>query len=341
MEDAPKQDVKRALHGVRILGTGGYSPKNVVKNSDLQQRGYDSEWIVKRTGIQSRNHVSPGQASSDLAIEAAQECLRNAGVDASEIDLILVSTMTPDHFTPSTACLVQAALGSTCGALDVNAACTGFIYAMTTGAQFVKCGTMQKVLVIAAETMSMMVDPEDKKTYPLFGDGAAAVLLGTDPNPNLDEASGILDFRLASVGDMAGHLVIPGGCSRIPASHEMIDKRQQYLQMEGRQVFKWAVRLIPEIVNESLEMAGLRLEDIDLLILHQANERILTAAIENLGIDEDKVFMNIADYGNTSSASVPISLNDACNAGKVKRGDIVFLAGFGSGLTWATCMLRW
>ena len=235
---------KRSIHGIRILATGAFAPKNVLKNEDMERLGYDPQWIVKRTGIKSRNHVMPGQASSDLAIEAARDCMKNAGVQADEIDLILVATMTPDHFTPSVACLVQAALGCQCGAMDVNAACTGFLYALVTGSHFVKAGTFRKVLVISAETMSMMVDREDKKTFPLFGDGGAAALLEVDPNPDPDQSSGILGFRLASVGELASRLVVPGGGSRNPASQEMLDQRQQFLQMEGQKVFKWAVRLL-------------------------------------------------------------------------------------------------
>ena len=329
------------LMGVRILGTGLCVPENEVKNEDLTSQGFDADWIVQRTGIKARRHVGPDQATSDLAIGAAQDCLRRSGVDVSEIDLILCATMTPDHFTPSTACLVQAKLGATCGAIDMNAACSGFLYAMVTGAQFIKTGTLRRVLVIGAETMSMIVDPEDKKTFPLFGDGAGAVILGADPNENEDEMSGILGFRLASVGELADSLVVPGGGSRQPASAKMLEARNQFLKMDGRTVFKWAVRLIPEIVNESLAQTGLKMDDLKLLVFHQANQRILKAATEDLEIDPGKVFMNLDRYGNTSAASVVISLHEAVESGRIQRGDNVLLAGFGAGLTWASCVIRW
>lgn len=330
-----------SIPGIRIVSTGAYAPENEVFNEDLSKLGFDSEWIVQRTGIRSRRHVLPGQATSDLAIEAAQECLKNAGVSPSEIDLILVATMTPDYFTPSTACLVQAALGCTCGALDLNAACSGFLYAFITGSQFIKSGSSKKVLVIGAETMSIVSDPEDKKTYPLFGDGAGAVLLEADPNPKEAEAAGVLGFQLASVGELSDSLIVPGGGSRKPASLEVVSKRQHYLKMDGRTVFKWAVRLIPEVVKEMLEASKLTIDEIDLLILHQANERIISAATEGMGLDPAKVFINVDRYGNTSAASVPISLHEAKLEGRINSGSRILMAGFGAGLTWASCLYRW
>ncbi len=329
------------LMGVRVASTGLYMPENEVLNEDLESLGYDSEWIVQRTGISARRHVAAGQATSDMAIRAAQDCLERSNTSIQEIDLILCATMTADHYTPSTACLVQAKLGAICGALDVNAACSGFLYAMVTGAQFIKTGSYRKVLVIGADTMSMVVDPEDKKTYPLFGDGAGAALLEKDPGENEEELSGILGFRLASVGELADSLVVPGCGSRKPASEEVLRNRDQFLKMDGRTVFKWAVRLIPEIVNESLEQANLTLDDIKLLLFHQANQRILKAATDDLGVDADKVFMNVDRYGNTSAASVAISLHEAVEQGTIQRGDHILLAGFGAGLTWASCTFRW
>ncbi len=329
------------LMGVQVVATGMYMPNNVVRNEDLRNQGYDSDWIIQRTGIQARHHVEPGQATSDLAIRAAEHCLENSDVNVSDIDLILVATMTPDHFTPSTACLVQASLGATCGALDLNAACSGFLYALVTGSQFVKTGCYKNVLIIGAETMSMVVDPQDKKTYPLFGDGAAAVLLGSDRSTDPETQSGIMSFRLASVGELADSLVVPGCGSRQPATAEVVANRDQFLKMDGRTVFKWAVRTIPEIVHESLRNANLCLSDLKLLIFHQANQRILKAATEDLDIESDKIFMNVDKYGNTSAASVAISLHEAVAAGQIERGDHVLLAGFGAGLTWASCIFRW
>lgn len=330
-----------SLVGVQVVATGMYVPENVVTNEDLARLGCDSEWIIQRTGIKSRRHVAPGQATSDLAIQAAQNCLESADVRADELDLIIVATMTPDHFTPSTACLVQAQLGATCGAMDLNAACSGFMYALITGSQFVRTGCYRKVLVVGAETMTMVINPEDRKTWPLFGDGSGAVLLQQDQESDPELASGILSFQLASAGELSESLVVPGGGSRLPASPEVVKNREQFLRMDGRTVFKWAVRLIPEIVNSALEHAGRTLDQVDLLILHQANERILKAATEDLQIDPDRVFVNLSKYGNTSAASVAISLHEACSAGKISRGDLVLLAGFGAGLTWGTCLFRW
>ena len=334
-------DRSPSLLGVQVVSTGLFVPSNVVRNEDLAEQGFDSDWIIQRTGIRERRHVEAGQATSDLAIQAARNCIESSGLTVEEIDLILVATMTPDHFTPSTACLVQASLGATCGALDVNAACSGFLYALMTGAQFIKTGSMRNVLVIGAETMSMIVDPQDKKTYPLFGDGAAAVLLGADETTDLEQASGILSFRLASVGELADSLVVPGCGSRKPTSAEVVENRDQYLKMDGRTVFKWAVRTIPEIVNESLTAAKLELDDLKMLIFHQANQRILKAATEDLKVDADKIFMNVDKYGNTSAASVAISLHEAYQNGQIQRGDHILMAGFGAGLTWASCIFRW
>lgn len=336
---APK--IRCCVPGVRIVSTGAYAPENEVCNEDLSKLGFDPDWIIQRTGIRSRHHVLPGQATSDLAIAAARNCLNNASVSADEVDLVIVATMTPDHLAPSTACLVQAALGCTAGALDLNAACSGFLYALITGSQFIKSGCSRKALIIGAETMSIVSDPEDKKTYPLFGDGAGAVLLEADPNPNQAEVSGFLGFRLASVGELGESLIVPGGGSRKPASLDVVSNREQYLKMDGRTVFKWAVRLIPEIVQEMLDASNLTIEQVDLLILHQANERILTAATEGMGIDPARVFMNVDRYGNTSAASVPISIHEARTQGKIKAGDNILMAGFGAGLTWASCMFRW
>ena len=329
------------LLGVRVAAMGMYVPSQIVTNEDLADLGCDSDWIVQRTGILARRHAPASQATSDLAIAAARNCLDNAGVEPHELDMILVATMTPDHVTPSVGSLVQASLGATCGAIDMNAACSGFLYALITGTHLIKLVTHKKVLVIGADKMSYISDPNDKKTYPLFGDGAGAALLESDPNPDLELASGILASRMVSVGELGDSLIIPGGGSRQPCSQAMLDGRQQFLRMEGRSVFKWAVRLIPEVVSETVLSAGLDLEDIDLLVLHQANERIIKAATEDLQIEEERVFVNLEKYGNTSAASVPISLYEAWQDGRIQRGDNVMMMGFGAGLTWSSCLFRW
>lgn len=329
------------LGGIRILGTGMYAPKNVIENDDLERLGYDSEWIVQRTGIEARCHVSPGEATSDLAYNAAKACLDRACVDPEEIDLIIVATVSPDHVTPSTSCILQARLGSQAPAMDLNAACSGFIYGLVTGSQFVKTGCCRNALIVGADAMSTLVDPEDKKTFPLFGDGAGAVLIASDPEHDPDMPSGILAHRIAAIGLMSDKLVVPGGGSREPISQDVLDNRRQYLKMDGRCVFKWAVRLLPDIVDEMLTKSGLLLKDIDQIIFHQANRRILDAAVDILGADPAKVFVNLDKYGNTSAASIPMSLHEAVAQGRIKVGDNVLMAGFGSGLTWGACVFRW
>jgi 3-oxoacyl-[acyl-carrier-protein] synthase-3 len=329
----------RTIRGVKIAATGSCAAQKRVLNEDLRALGYDADWIVQRTGILARHHVLPGQASSDLAIGAAQLCLAEAGVAPQDVDFIIVATMTPDHYTPSSSALVQAALGCRCPAIDVNAACSGFMYALIIAAQFIKTGAARTVLVIGADVMSMVVDPQDKKTYPLFGDGAGAALLTPEDPPTSDDC-GILAYRLASEGELSNLLVVPGGGSRLPISQEVLDGRKQFLKMEGQAVFKWAVRLIPEVTHELLDYAGLRLDDIDLFILHQANRRILDSAVDYLGVSPDRVFMNLDEYGNTSAASIPLSLDEAIRAGRIQKGHRVLLCGFGAGLSWGACIFQ-
>ena len=329
------------IPGIKILGTGASSGSRLVKNEDLAELGYDSEWIVQRTGIKSRYHVADGEATSNMSIRAAEQCLKTSGVDASEIDLIILATVTPDYVTPSTACIVQAHLGCTAAAMDVNAACSGFIYALVMASQSVRTGCSRYALVIGAETLTTIMNPDDKKTYPLFGDGAGAVLIAADPNPDEKQATGVLAYRLASEGELGAALRAPAGGSKKPFSQEVLDCGQQYVQMDGRAVFKWAVRLIPEIVDEMLARASMSLQDIDLFVPHQANIRIIEAAVEELGIDREKVFVNLDRYGNTSAASIPIAIAEAIQAGKIQPGSNVLMVGFGAGLTWGACLFRW
>lgn len=329
------------VKGIRLIGTGIWTPDKVVNNEELEQLGCDSEWIVQRTGIQARHHASAETATSDMAIAAAQNCLDRTGTDIEEIDLILVATMTPDHYTPSTACMVQKGLGANAAAVDMNAACSGFMYAMVTGAQFVKSGCSRKTLVIGADKMTMVIDPEDKKTFPLFGDGAGATIIEADPSEDSDQASGILSYRLASEGELGDTLVVPACGSRQPATIDALNRREQYLKMDGRSVFKWAVRLIPEMVGSVVSQANLTLDDIDLIVFHQANKRIIDAAVENLDVPAEKVFMNLDRWGNTSAASIPISLHEAFEQGRIQPGSNVLLAGFGAGLTWGATVIRW
>lgn len=329
------------IQGIKVIGTGFCPASKRVENACLEELGYDSEWILQRTGIQCRYQVAEGEATSDLAITAAQRCLQGAGVKAEEVDLIVVATMTPDHFAPSTACILQAQLGCQAAAFDLNAACSGFVYGMITASQFLKSGCSKTALVVGADTVTNLTNPQDRQTYPLFGDGAGAVLMQADPNPNLDQASGVLAYRLASEGELGKALLIPAGGSRMPVSHQVVDQNLQYLAMDGRTVFKWGVKLIPEIVNEMLYKADLTIKDIDLFIPHQANIRMINAAVESLNIDPSKVFINLQEYGNTSAASIPIALAEADQQGRLTRGANVLMVGFGAGLTWGACLVRW
>ncbi len=335
-----KQSLVRTLRGIKIAGTGSYIPERRLANEDLAAMGFDADWIVQRTGILARHHITPGQATSDLAFEAATRCLKDAEVRPADVDLIIVATMTPDHYTPGCAPLVQAALGCSCPAFDLNAACSGFMYALMTGSQFIKTGCHRNVLAIGADVMSMVVDPLDRKTYPLFGDASGAALLSRDTEGGPNGGQGFLAYRLASEGELSQLLVVPGGGSRQPASAEMVAARQQFLKMAGPPVFRWAVRLIPEITVELVDSAGLTLNDIDLFIFHQANRRILDSAVEHLGIPVDKVFMNLDEYGNTSAASIPISLDEALKSGRIQHGNKVLLCGFGAGLSWGACIFQ-
>jgi len=327
--------------GIKVLGTGASSGSKVVANEDLAKLGYDSEWIIQRTGIESRFHIAEGESTSDMAIRAAEKCIRQSGIDPSEIDLVIVATVSPDYRTPSTACQIQAHFGCQGSAMDLNAACSGFVYAMITASQFVRTGCSRNALVIGAEAVSTFVDPEDRKTFPLFGDGAGAALITADSNPDESKASGILSYKLASEGSLGQSLVVPGGGAKKPFCKEVLDRREHMLEMDGRVVFKWAVRLIPGVVDELLTNANMCLNDIDLFIPHQANLRIIDAAVEELGIDRNKVFVNLDRYGNTSAASIPIAIAEAMEQGRIQPGTNVLMVGFGAGLTWGACLFRW
>lgn len=324
------------LTGVQILATGAYVPEMVIRNEDLAELGYDKEWILQRTGIRERRRAAPDQATSDLAYEAAVRCLQNANVPASEVDMIILATMTPDMATPSAACNVQTRLGAIAPAMDINAACSGFIYALVTGMQFVKTGCCRRVLVIGGDIMSRIIDPDDKKTFPLFGDGAGAVLIGPS-----EGNQGFLSYSLGSEGDFGELLSLPGGGSREPLTADGLRRGRQYVRMDGRAVFKWAVRLINEVVTDVVRYAEMTIEDLDLVVLHQANARIIDSAIQGLGIDRDKVFVNLDRYGNTTAASIPLALDEALAAGKLQRGDHILLNGFGAGLTWGAGVFRY
>jgi 3-oxoacyl-[acyl-carrier-protein] synthase-3 len=327
----------RSLMGVQILGTGRYVPDRVVTNEDLRtSHGFDPDWIVNRTGIQQRRFALPHQATSDLCIPAAQGCLRAAECDPSEVDLLVIGTMTPDMAFPSTACLVQDRLRLNCPAFDLQAACAGFMYALVTAAQFVAAGTSRRALVIGGDCNSRVINPADQKSFPLFGDGAGAVLLA----PGGPE-QGMVAYQLGSDGSGGDLLNRPACGSRMPPSHEALDRGLHYLAMDGRAVFKWAVRVLADSSLSVLQHARVTVPDVRWFIPHQANIRIIHAASDVLGFPRETVVKNLERYGNTSGGSIPIVLDEVVQDGRVRRGDLLLVSGFGAGLTWGTALWRW
>jgi 3-oxoacyl-[acyl-carrier-protein] synthase III len=326
----------RQLTGVRIIGTGSYVPDPVVKNADLASLGCDEEWIVQRTGILERRHAPPEMATSDMAVRAGRACLAAANVQPSDVDLLIVGTFTPDHTAPATACLVQNQLGTTGPAFDVVAACAGFLYSLITGCQFVASGCAKYALVIGADTNSRISDPRDPKIFPIFGDGAGAVLLTRG-----ESDQGLVAYTLGADGSGADLLYSPMTGTREPVSVEGLNNRRQYLYMEGKPVFKWAVKIVPQSIREVLAHAQVTLEQITGLILHQANARIIDAVTQELQFPAEKTWRNIERYGNTSAGSIPLVLDEQVRAGRVKRGDQLLISGFGAGLAWGTGIWRW
>lgn len=321
-----------------ILGIGSYVPEKVITNGDLEKIIDTSDsWIVERTGIRERRVVAEGQATSDLATKAAERALADAGISAAEIDLIIVATVTPDMVFPSVACLVQDNLKAVnAAAFDLTAVCSGFMYALVTGSAFIQCGTYKKVLIIGAEALSTITDWTDRNTAILFGDGAGAAVLGEVP-----EGYGVLGVHLGAEGAGGDLLKLPAGGSRMPASAETVAQRLHFTQMDGNEVFKFAVKVMGEAVKQALEMANLSTSDITYLVPHQANIRIIQSAAKRVGMPMDKVIVNVDKYGNTSAASIPIALDEAVKGGKIKKGDIIAMVGFGGGLTWAASIIKW
>ena len=323
--------------GVQVVGTGSYVPDSVVTNDYLYQRlGFDSEWIVKRTGIVERRHAQPNQATSDLCHEAAKRCIEQAKVDPKDIDLLLLATFTPDMSFPSTACLLQDRLRLNCPAVDMQAACAGFMYAFITGAAYVVSGASDLALIVAGDCNSRILNPDDLKTYPLFGDGAGAVLLSRG-RPD----QGILSYSLGADGSGGDMLSRPACGSRMPPTPELLAKGLHYMHMDGRAVFRWAVAILCDTIQDVLKATGLGTDDIDLYVPHQANIRIINAAIDVLHIPRTRVYNNHERYGNTSAGSVPLCLDEAVAENKVKPGNLLLLSGFGAGLAWGTAVLRW
>ncbi len=322
----------------RIVGTGSYLPEKVMTNHDLESIVNTSdEWITTRTGIKERRIASNGENSSTLASHAARKALEMAGILAEELDLIVVGTITPDMIFPSVGCLLQDKIGAKrAAAFDVFAGCTGFIYALSVADNFVKNGNYQKALVVGAENMSKISDYQDRGTCVVFGDGAGAAVLVRETGDR-----GIISTHLHSDGRYADLLYQPGGGTAIPATHESVDKRLHYLKMDGNKLFKIAVKSLEESVLETLAFNNIKDCEIDLFIPHQANLRIIQAIAKRLNLPEEKVFVNIHKYGNTSSASIPIALDEANREGRIKEGDMLLFNAFGAGLTWGAALVRW
>lgn len=320
-----------------IKGVGHAVPPRVLTNADLEALvETDNEWILQRTGIRERRIADENTATSDIALAAARAALANAGVAPGDLDLIIVATVTPDHAFPATACLIQRELEAWgAAAFDLEAACTGFIYGLSIPDQFIRTGTYRTVLVVAADVLSKITDYTDRNTCILFGDGAGAAVLQGGEEP------GLLALEIGADGRGGELLVQPAGGSRTPASAETVAARQHFIKMAGREVFKFAVKIMEESSLRVLEQAGLGPDDVDVLVPHQANLRIIDSACKRLGINQDKVLVNLDRYGNMSAASIPVALSEASALGKIKPGDNVLLVGFGGGLTWGAAAIQW
>lgn len=321
-----------------ITGWGHYVPERVLTNADLERLvETNDEWITARTGIKERRVAAPDESTSVIGTRAAQAALARAGCTASDLDLIIVATVTPDHFFPSTACLVQTQLGITrIPAFDINAACSGFIYALSTATQFIRTGVYRRILVIGAETLTRFTDYTDRRTCVLFGDGAGAVVVEASNRPR-----GLLSLTMGADGGGGDLLIIPAGGSKQPITPEVIERHDQYIKMEGAEVFKFAVRMMGDASIEAIARAGMLLRDIDMLVPHQANRRIIEATAKRLDMPMEKVWVNIERYGNTSAATIPISLSEMDEQGLLTDGDNLLLTAFGGGLTWASAVVRW
>ena len=327
---------------VKISAHGCYVPERILTNDDLEKMvETTNQWILERTGISERHIADAGTATSDLAVAAARQALNRRGIAASELDAILVCTVTPDMFFPSTACLVQNQIGATrAWGFDLIAACSGFLYGLTTGAHLVAAGMNKKVMVIGSDTMSRIIDYTDRNTCVLFGDGAGAMLiepLAAEDDPQL----GFIDFLGEIDGSGGDYLKMPAGGSRMPASSETVAQRLHYVHQDGAQVFKYAVRKMYEVCKGLLDRNGVSPKDVDVMIPHQANRRIITATADRLGLACDKVIINIDRYGNTTGGTIPLATRDAIESGRLKKGDLVLFAAVGAGYTVGASLWRW
>ena len=321
-----------------VLGTGSALPEKVITNADLEKLVETSDqWITERTGIRERRQAAPHETTSTLSVQASRHALEKAGIKATDLDLIICSTISPDMPLPSTASLIQRALGAHgCCAFDLAAACSGFLFGMTVAEQFIRTGAAKYVLVIGAELLSRYLDYKDRTTCVIFGDGVAAAVFGPVEPP-----SGILAHELHTEGQYADHLFIPAGGTAMPASCQTVEQGAHFIKMRGNELFKVAVRSLEDVSRQVLKDAGVTPDDVDLFIPHQANQRITDAVRDRLGLCPEKVYSNISRIGNTSSASIPICLDECVQSGLLKKGDLVLMSAFGAGVTWGAVLMRW
>ncbi len=328
------------MYECRIAGTGRYVPEKILTNQDLEGMVDTSdEWIVQRTGIRERHIAAKDESTSDLALQAARSALQEAGIDPLELDAVILATLTPDTYCPAGACYVQKLLGAeNACSFDLSAACTGFVYGVTVGASLVRSGVHKNVLVIGAETLSRFIDYTDRNTCILFGDGAGAAVLSRAEEGS---ESRLVDHYLRSDGGGTDLIIMPGGGSRQPASAETVEGKKHFLFMQGSDVFKFATRSMQVLIETAIERNGLSISDLDLVVPHQVNARIIDTVLRKIDLPEEKIYLNLQRYGNTSAASVPMALHEAVEEGRVQKGSLVLLVAFGAGLTWGYNLVRW
>jgi len=327
------------MNRTKILGTGSFLPKKIVTNDDLAKNlDTSDEWIVSRTGIRERRVVSDGETCSDLAYHASLQALKAAGKTAQDLDMIIVATLTPEQRVPATSCMLQEKLKATKACVyDINVSCSGFVYALSVADQYIKTGEKKTILVVGAEVMTSVIDPQDRSTTILFGDGAgAAVLVPTDKDEHV-----LLSTHLFSNGSLHGLLEVPKGGSNAPWTPELLERKEHLVKMKGKEVFKEAVKSMSEASEIALKKAGFTMDDVALFIPHQANMRIINAIARRLHCPEEKIFVNLDKYGNTSSASIPVALDEVVRQGLIKSGDLMLIATFGAGFAWGSALVRW
>lgn len=328
------------MYECRIAGTGRYVPERILSNKELEGMVDTSdEWIVQRTGIRERHIAAEDESTSDLALQAAQSALQQAGLDPLDLDAIILATLTPDTYCPAGACYVQNLLGAeNACAFDLSAACTGFVYGITVGSSLVRAGVHSNVLVIGAETLSRFIDYSDRNTCILFGDGAGAAVLSRAEEGS---ESRLVDHYLRSDGSGTDLIIMPGGGSRQPASAGTVEGKKHFLTMQGSDVFKFATRSMQVLIETAIERNGISISDLDLVVPHQVNSRIIDTVLRKIDLPEDKIYLNLQRYGNTSAASVPMALHEAAEEGRIEKGNLVLLVAFGAGLTWGYNLVRW